>query len=48
MGSKKYTQISILKGHTNSVKSLCLSKDQLKLYSGSNDFTIIIWNTTNY
>ena len=42
----KYTELAILKEHTNSVYSLAAFGN--KLYSGSQDKTIRIWNTETY
>ena len=33
-----------LRGHTDSIRSLCCTKDELRLISGSNDMTVRIWD----
>ena len=42
----KYTELATLRGHTQSV--CCLTFHENKLYSGSYDRTIRIWNTETY
>ena len=42
----KYTQIATLRGHTDPV--YCLTLHENKLYSGSGDEIIRIWNTKTY
>ena len=46
LGTPPYTQIANLEGHTDYV--LCLTLHENKLYSGSSDETIRIWNTETY
>ena len=42
----KYTELSIMRGHTAWVN--CLAIHENKLYSGSDDKTIRVWNTETY
>ena len=35
-----------LQGHTGAVTSVCPSPDGARLYSGSGDYTIKVWDTT--
>ena len=46
MKTPLYTEIATLRGHTDSVR--CLTLHENKLFSGSRDKTIRIWNTETY
>ena len=46
MKTPLYTEIAILRGHTDSVR--CLTLHENKLFSGSDDSIIRIWNTETY
>ena len=46
MKTPLYTEIAILRGHTYAV--MCLTLHKNKLYSGSWDKTIRIWNTETH
>jgi len=44
----KYTELSIVRGHTEWVNCLCAQAHENKLYSSSEDNTIKIWDTETH
>jgi WD40 repeat protein len=45
--SPTLNRVSKMTGHVNSIRCLCLSEDGRRLYSGSNDNTIRVWDLTS-
>jgi WD40 repeat protein len=41
-----YALTRTLRGHTGLVNSLAFSPDSKQLYSGSNDYTVKVWDMT--
>ena len=46
--SVEYEQMKTLRGHTEDVQSVSFSRDGKLMASGSNDKTVIVWNTDTW